>query len=609
MNVVEAHALLPVNQSGHGEASIAPELFARARRHAVKLVPIINHLEQWPPIVFARCPELRAVGDPKAWERIGAVRPVCFSQPRAQQILNDWFTCLAKYPDVTDIMVWLSENDVPCECDKCKAINPFVLQTRVVLHAWEAGKKVNPKLRLRILLTQGSYKSNDQVLAAVPPEVGITYYDGSRTYNSSRKPMIYPLMENFAAQGRWLGCYPQLTSSWRLVCPWSGPQFMKARMTEFVDKRLRCLCGYAPPANRFCEFTVTAAAEWSWNAHGRSEHEFSLAWAMRQGLSDPEKAADWAVMLGPVGWDVYGGKVPFQWVYGSAAAIVKAGKRPTLGKGIFTYFPTVEHMDHDLAVCDRAMRLAQEVKSPKLVEETRVVRGLVQMIKGLYLLGDAVSAGKRMTADDRQRASAAMSLADEGHRHACDRMLAWEKSLDAPSPDSPTALPGKVGESASFIQRAMADISDAVSALGIADPHRAYRLRRIGQWTTEDFAAGPSQRKTWDVSKTVSEAGRYRVAFQYDRGWYGIGIKRVALVSTPADDPTQQTEVACDKHDGATSHRPKKSTYELVLGQYDAHRRYFVVADIVGIPRNSPTGHSGCYGHADMQKVDESAEK
>ena len=64
-------------------------------------------------------------------------------------------------------------------------------------------------------------------------------------------------------------------ASWRIVCPWSGPQFIKYRMTEFVDKNLKCLVGYATPNNRLYDFNVTAAAEWSWNAHGRDERAFA----------------------------------------------------------------------------------------------------------------------------------------------------------------------------------------------------------------------------------------------------------------------------------------------------------------------------------------------
>ena len=44
----------------------------------------------------------------------------------------------------------------------------------------------NPKVKLRILLTQGSYDSNDKVLPEVPPEVEVSYYDGGRTYFRQR---------------------------------------------------------------------------------------------------------------------------------------------------------------------------------------------------------------------------------------------------------------------------------------------------------------------------------------------------------------------------------------------------------------------------------------
>ena len=169
-------------------------------------------------------------------------------------------------------------------------------------------------------------------------------------------------------------------------------------MAEFVGKRLQCLCGYATPSNRFYDFNVTAAAEWSWNAHGRSERDFALAWATRQGLADPEKAADWAVTLGPVGWDVYGAHPLLDWIYHGVDDLPKAGTRPHLGTGHFLYFPTMKHFDADLAACDRAMSLANAIQSPAIIEETHVIRGLVGMLKGLYLMADAVAAGKKMTA-------------------------------------------------------------------------------------------------------------------------------------------------------------------------------------------------------------------
>ena len=46
-------------------------------------------------------------------------------------------------------------------------------------------------------------------------------------------PSLNEFQKQYAKDGGWLGCYPQLTASWRIVCPWSAPQFIKARMTEF----------------------------------------------------------------------------------------------------------------------------------------------------------------------------------------------------------------------------------------------------------------------------------------------------------------------------------------------------------------------------------------
>ena len=62
MNLVESHVGLSVGPDGHGAAAISADLLARAKRHAVKLVPIITHLEQLPPDVLARLPQLKGVG-------------------------------------------------------------------------------------------------------------------------------------------------------------------------------------------------------------------------------------------------------------------------------------------------------------------------------------------------------------------------------------------------------------------------------------------------------------------------------------------------------------------------------------------------------------------
>jgi len=212
MNLAEVQGACGVDEQANGTVAFQAEKIEEGRRQAFKVVPIIIHFDQQQG-VFQRFPELKGQG--KAAEPAAMVHAICFSQPRATQLLSEWMTALAKLPNVPDICVWLSEEDVQCECAPCKAAGQFVLETRTCVAAWRAAAKVNPALKLRILLTQGSYRVNDKVLAETPPEVNISYYDGGRTYDSSRDPMIYPRPEGFAQGGRWPGVYPQLTPSWR----------------------------------------------------------------------------------------------------------------------------------------------------------------------------------------------------------------------------------------------------------------------------------------------------------------------------------------------------------------------------------------------------------
>ncbi len=115
----------------------------------------------------------------------------------------------------------------------------------------------------------------------------------------------------------------------------------------------------------------------------------------------------------------------------------------------------------------------------------------------------------------------------------------------------------------------MTEASDAATSLGLADPARSYRVRRIGQWANDTFQTGPSQSVTWPVSRFITGPGRYEVAFHYDdRGWYGVEIRQVRLVSA-AKDAAPSAELARDAHQGISRSQSKNSTYQLALKTYD----------------------------------------
>lgn len=597
MNLVESHVRMSIDESGRGVARINETLLERGRKHGVKVVPIITHLDQLAGSgIYRRYPELKGKGKSAqgTWSP-DQVAP-CFSQPKMADILADWFASLAAQEGVTDVCVWLSEQQLQCECETCRQQGQYVMEAKAAVRAWELARDKTPHVKLRILLTQGSYSTNDKVLAVVPPEVGITYYDGGRTYDSSRDPMIYPLLEDYAKQGRWLGCYPQLTASWRIVCPWSGPQFIKYRMTEFVQDGLKCLCGYATPNNRLYDFNIQAAAEWSWNSTGRDEREFAAAWATRERLKDPEKAADWAVMLGPVGWDVYGSGVPYPAFFAEAVRLVARRSEPKLGAGMFRYFPTLEHMDKDVAICDQAIALAQELEAPTLIAETQTIRGYVRMIRAIYQIASVVSGTQELTQDEQRQAQVFMNDLDEASRETLSGLQMWESAA------GPGLGGSRFADTLRFTEATAAEIAVALAPLGITDPSGPYRARKVGVWESDDFKPNAERlTKRWDVTGLIKQAGTYRVRFDYTSGWWGITVFRVALATAPANALDQITEVVADEHEGKVGYRNENNLYTLRLNERLPDATYFLIADIRGITsEDKPEDQRDCNGEVWM---------
>jgi hypothetical protein len=431
MNLAEVYGTeLKVLPDGRGTASFSLPDLKTARLNAMKVVPIITHFDRVAPSgLFEVIPATRAkraAAQPKGDE---ARAFPCASQPRFVDVLADWMTGLAGRDGINEVCVWLSENVVQCACDSCREAGQFVQETRAILAAWNRVREKHPHLGLRILLTQGSYSSNGKVLAEIPENVGVTFYHGGLTYDSSRRPMIYPLLEQFAAGGRWLGCYPQLTASWRIVCPWTGPQFIKARMTEFAAKKLRCVCGYATPNPRLYDFNLAATAEWSWNANGRDEREFAAAWATRRGFRDPDQVADWAVALGPISWDVYGSGVPYPAFFSTAAALIEKRSKPTLGSGMFLYFPTREHFDRDLAGVDRALELAGRMKQPEILQETLVIQGYLRMLREIHDIAAIISRSEPLNDAHRNELRQGTDRLTAASRQTAEALEAWEASI------------------------------------------------------------------------------------------------------------------------------------------------------------------------------------
>jgi hypothetical protein len=600
LNLIETHANFSLDEDGKAVASFSPELVTRGRLRALKVVPIIHHLDQLQGTgMFNHYPELKGVG-PKT-QLVPSLQTVCYSKPLAIKILADWATDIARNQEITDLCIWLSEDPGYCACDECKQSNQFVLETRACIAAWQAARQVNPKLKLRILLTQGTYQDNDKVLAAIPPDVYVSYYDGGRTYDSSRDPMIYPLLEDYAKQGRWLGVYPQITASWRIVCPFSSPQFMKFRMTEFVDKKLACLCGYATPSMRLWDFSSAAAAEWGWNAHGRDERQMALAWATTRKLADPEQAADWAVTLGDVSWDVYGSRIPYGAFFGEAGNLIKNRSKPVLGEGMYRYFESEAKLQKSLEACAKAAQLAAALDSPAITAETQVVTGYVKMLDLLYRMATRITQTTPPTEAERLGLQQDLMEFAQSGGSVNAGLQAW---AEACLPD--TKVGGRLSDTLETTDKTVATLAP----FGVRNSLLPYLRKRIGGWEDDDFEAEQRLTKTWDVTAYIQGAGEYRVDLVHEKGWNGINGYSLALATAPADDPTKLTEVALDKHTSTIGYTPRDPVYVLKLATYDPQAKYFVVADISGVRSSDKVPERrGCQGNANLWKVQQPGEK
>ena len=214
---------------------------------------------------------------------------------------------------------------------RCRGQNTYVLETRLLAAAYRLVKEQHPGFTLRILLSQGSYPVNDQVLAEVPPDMGATFYSGTHTYDSSHKPMIYPLLEGFTARAAgWESIRRSTTLAHGL--PVHRPAVHPRPHAGVLHKGLRSVTGYATPSNRFWDFNVAGLAEWAWNADGRDEHAFARAWAVRQGMADVEGFAHWACLIGPLGWDLAGSRFPMRLFWDPAKTIIDGPAPMTSGK-------------------------------------------------------------------------------------------------------------------------------------------------------------------------------------------------------------------------------------------------------------------------------------
>ena len=119
-------------------------------------------------------------------------------------------------------------------------------------------------------------------------------------------------------------------------------------------------------------------------------------------------------------------------------------------------------MDEDLAVCDRAMVLAGQLRDPALIAETQTIQGYLRMIKAMHLIAAGAAGKKELDEAGRKSVQAALDELDSASQQANDGLRMWNKAV-APDCDLEKTGRGPAG----VTEQTVADVAKGLAPLGI----------------------------------------------------------------------------------------------------------------------------------------------
>jgi len=470
MNIVAHISHLAVDHAGQPQARLkdgrAP-MIEEGPRYGIEPIPVVLHLEQvHKKGVFAAYPNLRAQG--------GQEGAICYSQPDFVPVLAGWIEELGRLPHVKTVDVWMTENlhgKGGCRCPSCRKVDRSVLEFRTILAAWRTARARAPSVGLSIHTSEETGRSNRLVFQEVPSEVGVWYYHSLLTYTTGESPMIHADVAELAQRGHWVGVCANLCAWVGQALPFTGPHFVRYRLNEFVDQQLKGFRGYATPTLACSRFNLEAAAEWAWNAKGRSPRAFAMSYAMRHAIDQPRLYADWVETLGPVSWDVYGSDWPVaekRSVPPPVAQCLRQGTLPPLGavkwgafRGPWGDIKSEDQLREDVRAATRALALAQALGRDDVLQETLTIQGLINSLSALHGLKQIVRSGRVAPADQGNARRHFQAYVD-GLRQASAVLPKWWACVE---PDLP--IHSHVKRTRELLKRAADDMQALAEEMGV----------------------------------------------------------------------------------------------------------------------------------------------
>ncbi|MCC6588717.1 MAG: hypothetical protein IT168_18620 [Bryobacterales bacterium] len=439
--------LKPVERGKRNGVVIENALYELARRKAMQYMPYLVHMNFLDSSgLFRAYPELAGRGDQALAGRYfahkrGSQHRVPFAgHPEFQRIVQEWLEDFA-VQGVDEVSCWLSERPAEDQRPETTAVGQFVLEGRAIVNAWREVRKRHPQFRIRLFLSTVTTERDYRVLAEAPPEVRIERACATaleRVTHLPRDLFRYPLLDQYAAEGRWIASYDvPLAANARVDTPeYKLPQTSVHRVRDYVaqlaDRRYRGAYGmlaWAKKARETYGFSTAALAEYGWNLNGRSTRDFAVAWATRNGMENPEAFGDWSEIMGPVEFDVYDSDFPIAYSWGKFIALVRERRRPYLGEGFFRYYTSARDFANKIAACDRALAIAERFRDPYFADETRIVRSYVRLAQTLYELAEQVSTDPLETSASQEKLRTSLRGLESAGRENVSAIRLWRNHL------------------------------------------------------------------------------------------------------------------------------------------------------------------------------------
>lgn len=472
--------LRTVERSRRNGVVIEKPLYEQARRKAFQYMPYLVHLNFLDGSgLFRAYPELAGRGDQALAGRYfahkrGSQHRVPFAgHPQFQRILEEWLEDFAAQ-GVDEVSCWLSERPAEDQRPETTAVGQFVLEGRALVNAWRETRKRYPDFRIRLFLSTVTTERDYRVLAEAPPEVRIERACATaleRITHLPRDLFRYPLLDHYAAEGRWIASYDvPLAANARVDTPeFKVPQTSVHRIRDYLaqlaHRRYRGAYGmlaWSKKARETYGFSTAALAEYAWNLNGRSTRDFAIAWATREGLEDPEAFGEWSEIMGPMEFDVYDSEFPIAYSWGQFIQLIRERRRPYLGEGVFRYYASPQDFGVKIAACDRALAIAERFRTPYFADETRIVRSYVRLARWLYELAEQVSTDSLETLESQEKLRRAIRELEAAGEENTSAIRRWRTNLGPQDWDRPPyasvegpATPGAPPRLDSSVQRVL----------------------------------------------------------------------------------------------------------------------------------------------------------